>query len=102
MGARGTTPRKRLGDWDAGAPYVKDTVYQAPSDGFVVAQSNGNGNTVGYTDSFTPPTTLRQSNFGSPGTISSISLPVKKGEYWEVARLVGGTTTTIFWIPLEP
>jgi len=67
----------------------------AATDGIVEA-SNGNGDTViGYSDTNSPPTTVRQRNKGPAGESASISMPVRKGERW---KTTGDTTT--FWMPV--
>lgn len=86
------------------------TVYQAASDGFVVANinitvTNQSGVIIGYTDSSNPPTTQR---CGAEATSISSSIvdnagftmPVKKGDYWEVTQNGVGPTYTLFWVPL--
>lgn len=80
-----------LGAWDAGAPWVVGTVYQATTDGFVTVV--GLGFTVDV-DTFTPPTTVRAQN-GSGANPIGISTPVAKNEYWQV-----NTAGTIYWKPL--
>ena len=80
------------------------TVYQAATDGFVVAYqmpdaAGGGGSNVllGYTDSNNPPTTGRQLQSSSDGYGRSnlMIMPVRKGDYWEVT----GINLTIFWLP---
>lgn len=91
-----------------------DTVYLAASDGFVTCFATltcGVGaNTcaiTGLTDASNPPTTERvKQSFSNIALvlISSITFPVKKGDYYKVASTATGTATvtasTMFWIPL--
>jgi hypothetical protein len=100
----GTQIAKALGttttnDTDSAALAVNE-VYLAQSDGYVEATSNGNGATNGFTDGNNPPTTQKQVNFGSSGVGSSITMLVRKGDYFKVTRTVGGTATTIYWTPI--
>jgi len=94
MGAKITTPPMRLGAWLA---RVNNTIYQAPTDGFVTAiGTSGTNATLGETDNATPPTVDRQKQYQSVNNEDkSICFPVRKGDYW---RVVNGDT--IFWIPL--
>lgn len=98
MGADVRTPYKKLGAWLARA---SNTVYQALTDGFVCAITGSAQIVSGYTDGSNPPTTERQSNYGGAGAgqEASISMPVKKNDYWEVIPTI---SATVFWIPLEP
>lgn len=72
-----------LGDWETKAI---DTVYQAPQDGFVVAE--GTIETSVYTDGNNPPTTIRGASQ------DSITVPVRKGDYWKVT----GADIRLYWI----
>jgi hypothetical protein len=83
-----------LGAW---ASKLNDTAYLAATDGFVCATSpNGSTAVNGYTDGSNPPTTLVLTNYSNGGAPAcSITLPVRKGNYWEVTG-----ATTILWIPL--
>lgn len=100
MGGETSIPYKRLGAWLVRA---KNTVYQAATDGFVIGFNVDINTTIhAYTDSANPPVTERNRNaqdVGSGNTGSSISMPVKKNDYWEVDC---PGVETIFWIPLEP
>jgi len=105
-----------LGDW---ARKEFNTVYQAETDGFVVAYNvwtttswgyNPYGGEIeGYTDENNPPTTLRIKNSEVSGQvysrelIASITMPVKKGHYWKVTKTsYAGTDNggVVWWIPL--
>jgi hypothetical protein len=84
-----------------------NTVYQAASDGFVVAHalaSGGAGSSLVQilTDASNPPTTLRAAQNGIPDTgRASVMSPVKKGDYYKVADSSTATvTTTCFWVPM--
>ena len=82
-----------LGAWESKS---NDTVYEAETDGFVCAGGQALTTCSGYTDSSTPPTTLRAFNWSTSGVNASIMMPVKKGDYWKV---VGGEVWC-YWIPL--
>ncbi len=92
----------RLGSWAAKS---NNTVYEAATDGLVVAYSaeatGATLNVIGYTDGSNPPTTVR--NRGMMGstyasaTRVNVVFPVKKGDYWKVAGIGGGGA--IYWIP---
>jgi len=79
---------KMFGNWNGG--FIQGNSYLAPTDGFVLAYGNA-GNTIGLTDSSNPPTTIRV--FSASSTYSSITLPVRKGDYWKVSN-----ATTIYWL----
>lgn len=73
---------------------VNDTVYQADTDGFVVAQRTGTGSYYIYADTFNPPTTVRQfSAFASGDDGGMVCVP--RGYYWKAL-----TTTALWWVPL--
>lgn len=78
-----------FGTW---ASRSTNTVYQADTDGFVVAVG-ANGLFYIYTDSVDPPTTARfvgqSANFGA-------CVPVKKGDYWKTT----GAWSAIYWLPI--
>ena len=97
--------------------YSVGTVYQASTDGFVIAYaySNGQGNgcfgVEGLSDSSSTPSTIIVPIVicanGQQG-YAPLMMPVKKGNYWEVINLngtpayTGGTNTsvTINWTPM--
>jgi hypothetical protein len=84
-----------FGSW---ASKSNNTVYQAATDGFVVALNNQYaGEIKGYTDGSNPPTTQRAWSSANNGgdTGRDITMPVRKGDYWKVT---GGTT--IYWLPI--
>lgn len=84
-----------------------DTVYQAASDGLVLAYGTLTAShavdLTGLTDSSNPPTTTRavafMANTGT-GTAISLMMPVRKGDYYEVSQNGAGTGTSMWWIPL--
>ncbi|MBW3015323.1 hypothetical protein KY330_02800 [Candidatus Woesearchaeota archaeon] len=94
-----------------------DTVYQAETDGFVVATfqvpttQNSNLFVIGYADSNSNPTAIRAREAGTYVSDSawnyhgSITMPVKAGEYWKVVGEVqpAGLTASsyIYWVPLS-
>ena len=96
---------KIFGAWSS---YSPGTVYQAPTDGFVVAALFGNsawGNIMGYTDSNNPPTTLRcaasQDYQRTGADRNSFTMPVRKGDYWLVNSSIGPNgSVSIYWMPL--
>lgn len=79
-----------------------NTVYQAATDGIIVAQLGSTGS-VGlvcdvYTDSNNPPTTVRtylQDNGDYPSGVPG-TCPVRAGDYWKV----GSGANLVFWLPL--
>jgi len=74
-----------------------NTAYLAATAGFAIAiTSNGATQLYGYTDSSNPPTTIMARNYGNGGSPPvSITMPVKKGNYWKVTGAI-----TVYWIPL--
>lgn len=61
-----------------------DTVYQASTDGFVVAHGFG-ANKHGYTDSSNPPTIERARDVADYViSVGMLSFPVRKNDYWKV------------------
>jgi len=73
-------------------------VYRADTDGFVVAYADGLWSMIqGYTDSSDPPTTLRTQNNAWETPHVSITMPVRKGDYWKVTSTLSGT---VYWMPL--
>jgi hypothetical protein len=83
-----------------------DTVFQAASDGFVVAIGNGTspgwiGTMTIHTDASNPPTTARQV-VTITNDFKSIMCPVKKSDFYKVtsAATSGTATVTVYWVPL--
>jgi hypothetical protein len=102
---------KMWGAWDDTKLF--DTVYQALSDGFVVAVAlTGQADELtaylyGYSDSDNPPVTLRAvATARRLGDITynrggSFTLPVRKGDFWEVTLSGSGDYEAyLYWIPL--
>jgi hypothetical protein len=97
----GNLPKTQLGNWVAKAT---NTVYQAMTDGFVVAYAdssseNSQNNFYGYTDGSTPPTTVRffQMDYGDQNRSSLAGMmPVRKGDYWKTYSGYGGES--VYWI----
>ena len=92
----------QLGNWQSKST---NTVYQAPTDGFVLAYAWGPPGAVfvlrGYTDSSNPPTTIRTREVDSNLNNSlnkevSIMMPVRKGDYWKLEG--GGWNNQVYWI----
>ena len=93
---------KGLGDWDNGAPWVKDTAYLAATDGFVIVIARGVLTLYIRSDGANPPTTVRAQFYqAEPSAEMSLMAPVRKGDYWKVTGAGAGSVTTIYWIPLE-
>lgn len=96
-----STELKPFGSWTLMA---KETVYQAQTDGLVIARNSDSGSggvLVGYTDSNNPPTTRRIHADSSAGYLnSSIILPVRKGDYWKIHMIGGNGVATVYWLPM--
>jgi len=98
---------KVFGDWDY-ITYSDHSYYQAATDGYVTASFKNTGGAdiaiAGKTDPTLPPTTTRITDvILNPGDIAwvSITMPVRKGDWWTVSgegTIV--TETIIYWIPL--
>ena len=106
----GTSNSPGLGVWDG--TRTVNTVYQAATDGFVLAEIFANADmTHGFisaeTDGANPPGTTRaQAWFQRLDSVpvqimgQTLTFPVRKGDYWEVVTSVTGTViTTVYWIP---
>jgi hypothetical protein len=84
---------------------IKDTIYKADCDGFIVVNYTSTSvdtEILGYTDSSATPTTVRfrlstTSISGNKGV--SFTMPVKKDDYAKVTSS-GATAPTIFWLPI--
>lgn len=86
-----------MGNWVA---KVKDTVYQASTDGFVVGYSDGDQFII-YTDATSSPATVRvDCNINNSVGDSSGCCPIKKGDYYSMGTNVTATITA-FFMPLE-
>jgi len=91
-----------FGSWtnldSVGSVLVKDSVYKVTSDGFVVASGISHGGPVyGYTSSANPPVTeVCREDSGQPNK-GSLTMPVRKNEYW---KITSNSTVTIRWIPI--
>jgi len=85
-----------FGSWESKS---SDTVYQAESDGFVLAYNTAGSHMKILTDSSNPPTTVRQDHYHSDGVggwhISAVC-PVRKGDYWKVEK-----ASSVYWLPVE-
>ena len=68
-----------FGAWESKSP---NTIYLAPSDGFVTLIVASYEAFDGYTDGNNPPTTRRIT--GNPGV--GFCMPVRKGDYWKMQR----------------
>ena len=103
-----TGPSTGLGSWDATKSFA--TNYQAATDGFVIAGIDNNlgvndvVNLHGYTDSSATPTTVRACCGVDEKTgieHASLTMPVKKDDYWRVDRSGTEGTQFIYWISLS-
>ena len=84
--------------------------FQANTDGFVIAYAfsqDGSGTHAvglqGFTDNTTTPTTMRVFEISAEvniGTAVSITMPVRKGDYWRVVALGIIEGSSLSWIPL--
>jgi len=92
----------QLGNWQSKST---NTVYQAPTDGFVLAYTWGPPGALlvlrGYTDGSDPPTTIRtrevdQNLNNSLNKEVSVMMPVRKGDYWKLES--GGWNDQVYWI----
>ncbi len=106
LDANSKIPVGQLGAWvDKSASYGAQ---QAATDGIVIAIINTNTGSsgvygYGYTDVNANPTTVRGKLSGNATINSSgtITMPVKKGDYWKITNGdIGGTVVSVYWIPL--
>lgn len=84
-----------FGSWESKS---NNTVYQADTDGFVVAYANdkSSGGPAIYTDASNPPTTIRlKSHTPSNADGGGMTCPVKRGDYWKTVNC-----STVFWLPI--
>lgn len=100
-GANVSAPYKKFGAW---LGRTVNTVYQAPSDGLVVAWAiigQSSFYLKGFTDGSNPPVTELARENSNSGNLDegTITFPVRKNDYWKVTST---QTTTINWLPLEP
>ena len=79
-----------FGAWDTRSG---DTVYQADTDGIAVA-NDAALTLTGYTDSSTPPTTIR---LFDAGAATGLPMPVRKGDYWKITP---AGADNVYWLPL--
>lgn len=89
-------------EFGAWASKSNNTVYQADTDGFVLAYADAQTEVLGYTDSSNPPTTLRVGNYGAvvaENWHNGITFPVRKGDYWKVTGATGGDAAAVYWLP---
>jgi hypothetical protein len=87
-----------FGRWDAddsdANEFDSDTTYQAMSDGFVIAFADTGEVIDGFSDWNNPPENRRARNHDATSLVS-ITMPVRKNEYWKVTG-----ACTIYWIPI--
>ena len=102
MGAKGTSPIKKI---TTRSSKNINTVYQAPTDGFVSfnTQMGTQGNVFLHSDTNNPPITEIAEISGDWGDADiPCCEPVEKSHYWKITYAGGGTIDLIFWVPLEP
>jgi len=105
--------KKYVDDEDAFGAWASksvDTVYEALTDGFVIAWTLTLNTNTGFailTDASNPPTTIRitsraQSYAGVAGNYLCATIPVKKGDYWKVLNISAdfGAQSGIWWMPI--
>ena len=99
-----------FGSWSAKS---FGTIYQAATDGFVVAEincdTNGDrGYLLAYTEGDSDPQELRASASvhdwtGSDTRVprASLMMPVRSGHYWKVTKTdtAGACAGTVYWLP---
>lgn len=77
---------------------ISGTVYQATTDGLVLAlgQPGNDTSLLGYSDPTTnPPTTLKAASTAYQNYYVSIMMPVNKGYYWKVVN-----AGAVYWVPI--
>ena len=85
-----------FGAWELKSNAV---VYQADSDGYVIAAVLLPFSTATLsvtTDSSNPPVTVRAKNRIKRATYTAVTVPVKKGDYWITANAF----RSVYWIPI--
>ena len=105
------TQQDSFGTWTSKATA---TAYLAATDGYVVVTtsvqeaSGWSGYAVGLTDSSNPPTTAKAySAVHDSGSVhirfGSFTMPVRKGDYWEVDKAESGgvIVVTVSWLPIQ-
>lgn len=86
-----------------GSTLVKNTPYNAVTDGIVTAfvLSTGSESVLyGYADLGPDPTTIvsiGKTSSSGPNGYTGISMPIKKGEYWKVSH---PNTVVVWWMPV--
>ena len=83
-----------------------DSIYKAGTNGLVVVKAEPDGpagRVEGYTDGNNPPTTLRCNDFLQEAyhTHGGFTMPVKKGDYFEVNDDNDNANVALWWFPLE-
>ncbi len=82
---------------------AKTNVYKATSDGIVMAYKACTAGwaqeLVGYTDNNNPPTTVRCAASNANTLYATITMPVKKNDYFKIVANTAGNPT-IYWLPI--
>jgi len=96
-----------FGEWSGpcscSLEHYNRSVHQAETDGFVITHRNPGNLVWGYTGSDPDAPTYRVQDSGG-----SITMPVRKGDYWEVVAAgmwidpSDAVCPTVYWIPLTP
>jgi hypothetical protein len=71
------------------------TVYQAASDGFLVAVAVTSGLVQVWSDAANPPTVLRAIDYGVSSQAGTLTIPVRKNHYWKTDG-----ADAIYWYPV--
>jgi len=80
----------------------QNTVYQAATDGFVVAWGSGLCYYRIYSDSRNPPTTVVIESEGQTANAAraTATVPIRKGDYWKVEKIQNVGDVQVSWTPL--
>lgn len=102
-----------FGDWEStdsgqqtcnggsctGAALIDNVVYQAETDGIVISYVNSGFDrwVLGFTDGVDATTRVVGANMNGYNHVASITMPVKKGDYWNVSTNGG---VNVLWMPI--
>ena len=83
-----------------GAARVVTTIYEAETDGILVVLANGQNDTIVYSDSDPTPDTIvgrvKDDGAGSSGNISTLTVPIKNGNYYQITATTSITGATFY------